>query len=887
MPAGAPPATPAAPAGRIDPEEPLEPLLRHLATGPGGLADREAARRLAVYGPNELAAAGRPRWPRQLAAQLTHPLALLLAGAGVLALVAGLAPLAGAIFAVVVLNAGFAFVQERHAERAIDALAAYLPPHARVIRNGRRAVVGAAELVPGDLVLVEEGERICADLRLLEGDLEVDLSTLTGESATVSRSADLADTGVPLLEARDLVFSGTTCTAGEARGVVFATGMTTQIGRIAALSTRRSEPPSPLQVEVRRVAWLISAIAVGAGIAFVPAGLLAGLAVGDALVLACALLVANVPEGLLPTITLALAAGVRRLAGEGALVKRLNAVETLGATTVICTDKTGTLTENRMTAVRAWSPAGGDQGDPALARIAAGANNATLRGDTTSGDPTEVALLRFAAGLGADVDATARDVRRVRHFHFDPRLRLMSVVEAAPGDGASLLCKGAPDAVLARCRMHAADRESAAARAERYAGEGLRVLAFASRRLDGAAPADREAAERDLTFAGLVGLLDPPRAGVRDAVTRCHQAGVRILVVSGDHGLTAAAIARDVGVGGDDPAIVAGPELDAMPEESLDALLAGDEEIVFARSSPEAKLRIADALRDQGDVVAMTGDGVNDAPALRSADIGVAMGRGGTDVAREASAMVLTQDDFAGIVAAVEEGRRVYANIRKFIAYIFAHAPAEVVPFLVFALSGGAVPLPLTVMQILAIDLGTETLPALALGRERAEPGVMRTPPRSRSDRVIDGALLRRAWLVLGGVSALLVLAGFLWVLVRGGWSPGEEVATGLHDRATTMSFLGIVACQVGAGFACRTEHASLRSLGVTSNPLLLWGIAFEIAVAAAVVWLPPLQPVFGTAPPELEDVLFLLPFPVIVLGADALYRRVLARRAASRGARA
>jgi calcium-translocating P-type ATPase len=822
------------------------------------------------------------RWPRQLAAQVLHPLALLLIGAAVLAFAGGLAPLAVAILAVVVVNAVFAFVQERHAEQAVEALSAYLPPRARVVRDGVEREIDAAELVPGDIVRLEEGERVCADARLLEGTLEVDVSPLTGESVTVVRSADLVTSGVPLLEAEDLVFSGTTCTGGEARGVVFATGMATQLGRIAALSERRAEPASPLQVEVRRVAWLIAAIAVAAAAAFIPIGTVAaGLPVEDAVLFAIGLLVANVPEGLLPTITLALAVGVRRLARAGALVKRLNAVETLGATTVICTDKTGTLTENRMTAVRTWT-APGEVGEDALAEVAAIANTAELHPGGATGDPTEVALLELAAARGADVDAADRRARRARHFRFDPRRRLMSVVDEAPdGTAATIHVKGAPDALLGRCALGDDERHEVLRRAEESAADGLRVLAFARRRLDGAPlPEDRDDAERDLELVGLVGLLDPPREGVADAVERCHAAGVRVLVVTGDHGLTAAAIARRVGIGGERPPIVSGPQLDAMSEHELDRLLRGGEEIVFARASPEAKLRIADALRADGEVVAMTGDGVNDAPALRSADIGVAMGASGTDVAREAATMVLTDDHFSSIVAAVEEGRRVYANIRKFIAYIFAHAPAEVVPFLAFALSGGAIPLPLTVMQILAVDLGTETLPALALGREPAEPGVMDRPPRSRTDRVIDASLLKRAWLVLGMVSALLVLAGFFWVLLRAGWSPGDDVSDGLHDRATSMTFLGIVACQVGAGFACRTEHAPLRSLGLTSNPLLLWGIAFELVFAAALVWFPPLQPVFGTAPLHAADVAFLLPFPFVVLAADAVYRRRSARHA-------
>jgi magnesium-transporting ATPase (P-type) len=464
-------------------------------------------------------------------------------------------------------------------------------------------------------------------------------------------------------------------------------------------------------------------------------------------------------------------------------------------------------------------------------------------------------------------------------------------------DGALVVnTKGAPEVVLERCDRLAGDAPlDAAARTavldqvERYAAQGLRVLAVARKTLPGAAvPIRREDAEEGLCFLGLVALFDPPRPEVAAAVERCHAAGIRIIVITGDYGPTAAEIARRVGIATNGATVVTGEELERMSERELDLLLAEGAELIFARSSPEAKLRIADALSAHGQVVAMTGDGVNDAPALRRADIGIAMGLTGTDVAREASTMVLTDDNFATIVAAIEAGRQVFDNIRKFILYIFAHATPEVVPFLVFALSGGAVPLPLTVLQILAIDLGTEILPALALGREPAEPGLMERPPRPPSEGVIRRSLLFRAWVFLGLIEAALVLAGFFFVLLRAGWSPGDPVGAGdpLHSaylQATTMTFAGIVACQIGTAMAARTEHASLRSVGVFTNRLLLWGIASELVFAAAVIYLPPLQRVFATAPLGGVELAILLTFPVIVWGADEL-RRFLRRRRESQG---
>jgi calcium-translocating P-type ATPase len=895
--------------------EPVEALFRDLRSRPGGLRSREAARRLVAYGPNELERRGGAHWPAQLARQLTHPLALLLFLAAGLAFLAGTLVLGLAVLAVIVLNAIFAFVQERQAERAVEALRGYLPQQAAVRRDGRRMLVPAVELVPGDVLLVEEGERVPADARLIEGTIEVDLSTLTGESQPVLRGAGMDGGHLRLLEARDVVFSGTSVVSGQVTALVWATGMQTELGRIAALSERVRPEPSPLELQVRRVAWLIALVAVVAGLAFLPIGWLAGLPPKDAFSFAIGLIVANVPEGLLPTITLALAVGVADLARRGALVKRLAAVETLGSTAVICTDKTGTLTENRMRATRVWTPLGeldleqvGDLGQAAasnpvlgfLGRTAAACSTAELepeRSGKSRGEATEVGMLEAARQLGIDVAVARREHQRRRLFRFDPALRLMSTVDERADGGLTVHAKGAPEEVLARSSViggpgdHVpltdADRAEVLAVLERYASLGLRVLALARRRLpDGEPPPDRrEEAERELCLLGLVGLFDPPRPEVTGAVAGCHTAGIRVVVVTGDYGRTASEIARRVGIARDGGTVVSGEELERMDESSLEALLAASRELIFARSSPEAKLRIADALRAQGHVVAMTGDGVNDAPALRRADIGVAMGLAGTDVAREAATMVLTDDNFATIVAAVAAGRRVFDNVRKFVLYIFAHLTPEVVPFLLFALAGGAIPLPLTVLQILAIDLGTEILPALALGRERAEPGLMERPPRPRAEGVIERPLLLRAWVYLGLLEAALVVGGFFLVLVRGGWGWGDPTGAGspLHDtylQATTMTFAGIVACQVGTAVAARTERASLRQIGFFTNPLLLLGIVSELVFLAAIVLLPPLQHLFGTRPLEAWQVALLCTFPPIVWGSDELRRALRRRRA-------
>jgi calcium-translocating P-type ATPase len=900
----------------LDPEEQVSRLLDDLDTQVAGLDEREAARRLQQVGPNAIHRDTGPRWWRSLLDQFIHPLALLLWVAAALSLATGVLALAVAIVVVIVLNAAFAFVQERQAEHATEALRDLLPARARVRRGGVLAEIDATALVPGDLLLLAEGDRLSADARLIAGAVEVDMSPLTGESQPVTRSAERSQPAAAPLEAEDLVFAGTLCTGGDAQALVYGTGMRTQLGRIAALSQTVVDEISPLQRQVNRAAQLIALVAVGLGVTFFAVGhLVAGLSLSDAGVFAIGLLVANVPEGLLPTITLALAVGVRRMAKRRALVKRLTAVETLGSTDVICTDKTGTLTEGRMTATSLWQDGAtveiADGATPAtgapaeLLRTAVRCNNATLTRSadgawSRSGDPSESALLLAAAQLGVDVEAiqSGRDARRLRLFAFNARLKRMATLDIEPASSPRIHAKGAPLELLERCTslraadgserpLDAAGAEVVRAAFERYAADGLRVLGFATRiapdvceqRAD-----DRDSVESGLCFLGLIAMRDPLRAQVPAAVADCHRAGIRIIVITGDDGLTAGAVAREAGIVGERAQVVTGPELDALSDSGLDDVLRNSPQLIVARSSPEAKLRIVDALRRDGHTVAMTGDGVNDAPALRRADIGIAMGASGTDVAREAAAMVLQDDNFASIVAAVKEGRTVYDNIRKFVTYIFAHATPEMVPFLLYALSGGSIPLPLTALQILAIDLGTETLPALALGREPAEPGLMDQPPRSRTTGILTKAMLIRAWLWLGLLEAVLVTGGFFFVLLRAGWSPGDATGTGapLHHAylmATTMTFAGITACQVGTAFASRTSRASLREIGVFSNPLLLGGIAFELVFAAALIYLAPLQGIFHTAALGLPEIALLAVFPVIVWGSDELRRARRRRR--------
>lgn len=845
-----------------------------------GLTADAAAKAREEFGLNAMPSSRRPSWVNALVKQLIHPLAILLWGAAVLSFATESRTLASAIIVVLVINAAFAFTQERQAEHAVEAINNALPPMARALRDGVLISLPADELVPGDVIIVSEGDQSPADARIVAGSARVDASMLTGESVAVERVPVSYPTRGSLLHAPQVILRGTSVVAGEVRAVVFAIGAGTQIGVVADLTASVRPESSPLEEQVKRVAWVVSLIAVGIGLVFLPIGMAVGLSWKAAMIFAIGLLIANVPEGLLPTITLALAGGVRRLARHGAVVKRLSSVETLGSTSTICTDKTGTLTQNRMSVREVWTPDGASS-DAAM-HVMAWCHSLRVQGDDVVGDPTEVALVEHVRAYGGTFDLDRQAERVEVRQRFDASLRRMSVT-IRNGVGVEVLCKGALESLSGLCTTIAgrpdrpiceADWRSIGDAAERMQRLGYRVLALADKTAAGIGRT-REEDEAGLRFVGLVGLIDPPRPDAAEAVARCHTAGIRVHVITGDSLVTAAAVAREVGIAAQ--TVVDGPALAHMTDAELTALVAAGE-VVFARASPEDKLRIATCVRAVGEVFAMTGDGVNDAPALRFADIGIAMGRGGTDVAREAASMVLTDDDFATIVRAIESGRQVYANIRKFIVYVFAHAVPEVVPFLLFALSGGAIPLGITGMQILAVDLGTETLPALALGREKAEPGAMERPPRSRTEHIITRGLLLRSWGLFGLVSAVLTSSAFLIHLRLGGWAPGDSVGSGsdLHTtylEATSITFLGIVLCQVGTAFAARTERESLRSIGVFTNRPLLWGIAFELAVAAAVIYAPPLQSPFGTAALSFQDVAPLLTFPFIVWGSDELVR--------------
>ncbi len=890
-----------------------------MGTAQGGLAGAEAALRLDVSGPNELHEVGHRSLISRLIGHFTHLMALLLwVGAG-LALLAGLPELSVAIVLVNVINGFFSFWQEYKAEMAIDALRRLLPVQARVLRDGYEVQVDATELVPGDVLLLDEGDRISADARVVEhAELRLDQSSLTGETMPVRKDSEPVRAAANRAETSNLVFAGTSVASGRGKAVVIRTGMGTEFGRIATLTQDLSAAPSPLQTELSQLTKVITVVAVGVGVFVGSVALLSGLMdVTDGLVFGLGMIVAFVPEGLLPTVTLSLAMGTQRMATRNALVKRLSAVETLGCTSVICTDKTGTLTQNEMTVREifqlssgfevdgtGYEPVGrvrrvaGVEDDGAALRsvlTAAGlACNARLvERDgvwTVLGDPTEAAVVVACAKAGIDLGHEAAVSPRVHELPFESYRKRMSTLHRT-GRGHVLYVKGAPRELLALCTrvqqngrvedLGPAAKASVDATNDDMSRRGLRVLAVARRELDGPLPDLTAAAlEQDLTLLGLVAMMDPPRAEVEEAVRTCEQAGIRPIMITGDYGLTAESIARRVGmVRRDGLRIVNGDELDGLDDATLAELLAG--EVLFARASPEHKLRVVLALQELGEVVAVTGDGVNDAPALKQADIGVAMGRSGTEVAREAADMILLDDNFASIVSAVEEGRAVFANIRRFTSYIFTSNTPEAVPFMLFAFSGGRIPLALGVMAILAIDLGTDLLPALALGAEPPEPGAMDRPPRRRADHIVDRFLLIRAYLWLGLVQALAVMAMFFLYYWANGYAgqwldlPAEG---SLYQQAVAVALAAVVFTQIGNLFAQRTERSSIVDVGFFTNRLIWVGIASELVIILLIVYVPILQRIVGTGPLPGVVWLWLVPLSPLLLLADEA-RKAINRR--------
>ncbi len=759
-----------------------------------GLDPDEAVRRAAVHGPNRLPERRGPSRARRFAGQFASLLVAILVGAAALSAALGELADAVAIAGIVLVNAVVGYLQESRAADALAALRRMAAPTARVRRGGEPLVVPADELVPGDVVVLEAGDRVPADLRITRStELLAVEAALTGESAP-SRKSDgpPADAAAPLAERRTMAYAGTVAVAGMAEAVVVATGTGTEFGRIAELVRSVPEEETPLQVRLRTFGrWLVAGSGAVVALVFV-LGVLRDVPAIEMLFTAIGLAVAAIPEGLPAVVTISLALGVQRMARRRTLVRRLASVETLGCTTVICTDKTGTLTEGRMTVAELRGADG-----PAILRAGISASTARLverEGRTeVAGDPTEGALLEAGRKIGLEAEALDAEWPVVSIRPFDPERKRMSIVRRTPS-GLRSFVKGAPESVLPLCG-------SARDETGELAGRGLRVLAVATKELR-----EGEDPEAGLEFLGLVGMHDPPRAGAAEAVRACREAGIRTVMITGDNPATALAVARDLGIARGEAEVLTGPQVEALGEEELEARV--ESVSIYARVSPGHKLRIVKAWRARGAVVAMTGDGVNDAPALRGADLGIAMGRTGTDVAKDASAMVITDDDFATIVAAVEEGRSIYENIRKSLLYLLSGNLAEIAVMAAAVVAG--LPLPLLPIQLLWINLVTDGLPALALAVDPAEPGLLKRPPRRPGAEIADREFL--GWMFAGGaLVAACTLGVFLYVL---------ESGAGV-DKARTYAFSVLVGSEVLKAFGYRSRTRTLWELGAWSNARL------------------------------------------------------------------
>ena len=848
-----------------------------------GLSEEQVSHRLKKYGKNEISKKKQSSMFKKLISNFTSLMALLLWGGGLLAILSGTVELGISIFCVNLINGFFSFFQEFKAEKATSALQKMMPSYARVVRDGKEVKIFAEDIVPGDIMILEEGDRICGDARILRcSDFQVDQSTLTGESNPIRKNYEALQEKVSYLEAENMIFTGTTVASGTCHCVVVATGMDSEFGKIANLTQNTEKSLSPLQKELNVLTKQIAIIALSVGIVFM---LIAVFVIKDPLlesfIFSLGMIVAFIPEGLLPAVTLSLALSVQRMAKDNALVKKLSAVETLGCTNVICSDKTGTLTQNEMTVNHLWTldsqmdvsgegyvPNGKIYVDEqeitakksnVLRLLLSGAvlcSNAKLVPPqnksvnpryTVLGDPTEACLEVVAKKAEIDLDKLNSQYPRILELPFESRRKRMTTIHQL-----------------------------------KDSFEGNQRIAFTIAHNDKKLPSSireytPELIEQDLTFLGLIAMQDPPRSEVKEAVELCHSAGIKIVMITGDYGLTAESIARKIGIIKSDTArIVSGTELSKMNDQELKNVLEG--EVVFARMAPDQKYRIVCALQEMGNIVAVTGDGVNDSPALKKADIGVAMGITGTDVAKEAADMILTDDNFASIVRAIEEGRAVYNNIRKFLRYIFdSNTPEAAAPAL-YLLSGGLVPMPLTIMQILTIDIGTDMIPALGLGAEHPEDNIMNQPPRRIDERLLNKKVILVGFIWYGLIITLFALGGYFLVNYLNGWphNPLAPEGTALYNEATTMMLVGVVFSQMGMVMNNRTEKESVFKRGIFSNHYINLGLVVEFVILLAVVYIPFLNGIFNTAPIGLIEWLYALPIPFIVFGIEELRKKIL-----------
>jgi Ca2+-transporting ATPase len=909
---------------------PASEVFEAFETSANGLTKEEAAKRLEKYGPNMLIEKKGTPVTYKFLGHLKDLFSVLLLFASLLAAIGGawqndqgMWELSFIILVVVLINTFFSLFQEWRAEKAMETLKSWMPEYAKVIREGELQKVPVRELVPGDIIELEEGDRVPADGRLFEAfELWTNNVPLTGESEPqprTSKAEKFEDSNY--LDAPNLVLMSTSVARGQGRAVVIKTGMGTKFGEIAGLTQEVQEEPSPLQKEIAYTARYDFILAITVGTIFFGASLIwLKLSVIGAILFMIGVMVALVPEGLQVTVSSALAINVLNMVKENVLVKKLSAVQTLGSVTVICTDKTGTITKGEMTARKVWvndtvveisgagyAPEGaftmdgkaiekdGSHAIEKLLEISALCNSAKVeppsdrhRSWDVVGDPTDGALVVAAMKYGLNVQGMHAEKPIIDIVPFDSRRKRMTTMHKE-GHKILVYTKGAPRSILSICDRVAVNSRTRVLEGEQlrlvedkireFAGEGLRVVAIAYKELaEEEWPRGRNV-EKNMILVGLAAMRDPARPEVKEAVRLAKEAGIKTVIITGDYGPTAQAIASEVGIVYEGNCrIMRGVDLETKSDrEIVEEVRRGD--IIFARVSPEQKLRIVKTLKENGEVVAVTGDGANDAPSLREADIGVAMGASGTDVAREASDMILLDDSFASIVKAVESGRAIYENLRKFIIYVFSHNWAELVPYVLYATLG--LPLPLLVAQVLAIDLAIDVIPSLALSREPVEQGIMQEPPRSVKERIFSGGVFLRS-LYVGLIISTGAMYGCLTAWSQGGWHIGmpvdEFTKTMAYQTGVTMTFAGIVVAQVGNVFACRTHKVSLFETGLRSNKWIWLGVLAQISILSALIYMPFLQPFFGTTAIGPLQWAYLALLACIVILAEEI-RKWFARR--------
>jgi Ca2+-transporting ATPase len=908
---------------------PIDKVFEDLNTSSEGLSSEEAKLRLKKYGHNKLTERRQLPFIHKFIKHLKDLFGILLLFASILSALSGSPELALIILAVVFVNIFISIFQESRAEKAMETLKSWMPEYAKVFRDGELKKISVSEIVPGDVVALEEGDRVPADARLIEAfDLWTNNVPLTGESEPQPRVAEAVKTvEKAYLYSPNLVFMSTSVAKGQGKAVAYATGMSTQFGRIASLTQTIQEEDSPLQKEIANTAKYDFIIAVAVGVAFfIVNALYLKASYATSFLFMIGVMVCCVPEGLQVTVSSALAINVLKMVKQNVLVKRLSAVQTLGSVTVICTDKTGTITKGEMTVNKLWvkdrvievsglgyMPVGDFtlNGQPLaegetdsldkLLEIAALCNGAKVEPPndrnhnwSVIGDPTDGALYVAALKWGQIIDDLVEEKPTIDIVPFSFERKCMSTIHEL-GSKVLVYTKGAPRNILDLCnrlydngKVEALTEENVAwieTHIHEFANEGLRVIAMAYKEIPKGEYKKGEDVEKDLIFVGLAGMRDPPRVEVKDAVEKARQAGIKTIIITGDYGPTAQVIAQEVGIVSKECCqVIRGVDLEDLPDQAIvDEVKKGD--VIFARVAPEQKLRIVTVLKKSGAIVAVTGDGANDAPSLKEADIGVAMGASGTDVAREAADIVLLNDSFASIVKAVESGRAIYENIRKFIVYVFAHNWAELIPFLLYALLG--IPLPLLVVQVLAIDLAIEIIPSLALSREPPEAGIMQEAPRSVKERLFTRKVLLRS-VFIGVIIAIGAMIGCLNAWAAGGWHIGMPVpinwqfgvegitADPIYIKGVTMMFAGIVVAQAGNVLACRTSKQSIFKNSLAKNKWIIWGIIAQLSILSVLVYVPLMQQVFGTTGLGLMDWLFLLSLAVTVVVAEEIRKFIV-----------